>query len=146
MPVFETTISCPAPADVVSDFMADFRHCADWDPGVSSAELLSGEPTQQGARFRVVAGGFPLVYELREHRGGAFVELYGTHPVMVSLDQITITPRADGSCDTTYRAQVDLRGPLRVFHPIFGPVFQRVGGRAGPGLTRALNALPATTP
>ena len=44
-----------ANAKAVYEYLADFTTIAEWDPGISSAELVSGEPATTGAIYRVVA-------------------------------------------------------------------------------------------
>ena len=39
----------------VYNYLANFTTIAEWDPGVTSAELLSGPPATEGAVYRVVA-------------------------------------------------------------------------------------------
>lgn len=44
-------IRCPP--ETAFDLMADPRNELNWNSGVSEAELLSGEPIQEGSRFRI---------------------------------------------------------------------------------------------
>jgi hypothetical protein len=142
MAVYSTTVPSPAAPEVVFGYLADFRSCADWDPSVRAARLLTeGEPVRLGARFAVNAGGIPLVYETVELDAPRTVVLRGTHFSMVSLDRITFAAREDGGTDVTYRAQVDLRGPFRLLGPLLTRSFPKVGDRARAGLVKALAAL-----
>ena len=65
---YRTTVDSTAPAADVFDYLADFASVALWDPGVRSAELISGTPGTSGAWYRVVAGflgrAVPLDYEI----------------------------------------------------------------------------------
>ena len=145
MAVYVATVPSPAPASVVFRYMADFRNCATWDPSVRSATLLSeGDPVQQGARFHVNAGGIPLDYETTELVTDSKIVLYAKHFSMISLDTITVAPRADGGSEMTYHATVELRGPFKVLSPLLNKAFNGVGDRAKAGLEKALAELPAS--
>ena len=45
---YRTTVNSPAGADTAYDYLADFASVAQWDPTVSSASLISGEPGPSG--------------------------------------------------------------------------------------------------
>jgi hypothetical protein len=143
MAVYVATVPSPAPPSVVFRYMADFRSCATWDPSVKSATLLSeGDPVQQGARFHVNAGGIPLDYETTELVPDSKIVLYAKNALMVSLDTITVAPRADGGSDMTYHATVELRGVFKLASPLLNKAFNGVGDRAKAGLEKALADLP----
>ena len=69
-PLDTTTVQTGAPARLVLDHLADFTTVADWDPGVTEATLISGEPGRVGSRYRVTATfgprRIPLEYALVE--------------------------------------------------------------------------------
>ena len=67
---YRTTVTSPASAETAYRYLADFASIIDWDPSVSEAALVSGEPGELGARYRVVVSiplrTIPLEYEIVE--------------------------------------------------------------------------------
>ncbi len=142
MATYVATVPSPAPPSVVFRYMADFRSAGEWDPSVRSTKLLSdGDPVQLGARFHVNANGIPLNYEITELVEDSKVVLYAKQFALISLDTITIAPRADGGSDMTYHATINLRGPFKVFSPLLDKGFQGLGDAAKKGLEKHLGEL-----
>ena len=59
-----------------------------------------------------------------------------------SLDTIPVTPDAGGSI-VEYEARLNLRGVARVFSPLLGPSFHRIGERARHSLESILSRIDA---
>jgi hypothetical protein len=150
---FRTTVPSPAPTGVAYDYLADFTSILDWDPSVSAASLVSGEPGQLGARYRVVVSlplrSIPLEYEIVQAEpparpgGPALVALRAENSDVVSYDVITFEPRAEGGTDVTYDAELTGQGFRKYFDPVFAVVMQVIGARARSGLAAAVGQLPA---
>ena len=51
---------------------------------------------------------------------------------VASRDEITLTEIADGGTAVTYSADLRLRGALRLFDPLLGVFFSRLGNNAAP--------------
>jgi hypothetical protein len=146
-----TTLQTSAPASLVLDHLADFATVGDWDPGIAEATLVSGEPGQVGARYRVIATfgprHIPLEYAVVER-----VDVHADEPGRVVLraetgsfssdDTITVTPTANG-CQVEYDAILTLRGLGRVMGWPLHLSFQVIGRRAEQGLRAELEALAA---
>ncbi len=148
---FSTTIRSAAPAPAALDLLADFASVAQWDPGVTEAHLLDGEPGQVGARYRVVAAfgprRIPLDYVVTERvepaaQAPGRVTLVAQTPDFTSHDTITVAPEGSG-CAVTYDADLRLMGPRRVLDLPLRLAFQVIGRRAEAGLRTALNDLAA---
>lgn len=149
---YTTTVTSPAtPADAY-DYLADFRTIADWDPSVTSAELLSGAAGEQGARYRVVLGvgplGYPMEYvTVAAQRPGADgrgeVELRAENAHVVSHDTITFAPDGSGGTAITYDAQLLPKGIRRYADPLFSAMIGFFGTRARGSLQNAVADLPA---
>lgn len=143
---YVTTVSSPAPAQVVFEYLADFANTASWDPSITSGELLSGEPGRAGARYRITVGSLvvtkPLEYVILESAAPTDEEpgrvvLEANTSDFCSHDVITVTPTASG-CDVTYDADLALHGFRRPFDPFLRIGFSVVGNRARAGLRDAL--------
>lgn len=150
---YRTTVPSPASTEAAYRYLADFVTILDWDPTVVSAERISGEPGELGARYRVVVSlplrSIPLDYEIVSASPPAApgergeVALRAENADVVSYDVISFEPRAGGGCDVTYDAELTGKGVRRLFDPFFTAVMQIIGARAKSGLATAVGALPA---
>ena len=130
-------IDLPVPIEQAFDYLADFSHTAEWDPGVTSARRLTrGEPGI-GSRFEVAVSflgrRIPLEYEITELERPTRLVLSGGDASLHSVDEITFAPRPDGT-RVTYEARVELSGLGQLAAPLFDLVFQRIGRSAARGL------------
>ncbi len=151
MPTYRTTLIADVPAQRVLSHLADFATVADWDPGVSAAALVSGEPGQVGTSYAVtVTFGprrIPLVYEVVERidpldGDQGRVVLVAEAGSFTSRDTITVTPTPRGS-QVQYDAILTLRGLGRIMDWPLQQIFQVIGGRAEQGLRDELAMLAA---
>jgi hypothetical protein len=128
---------------VVFDFVADERN--NYDPAISAAELLTGEPIGVGTRFRCTSTSrrrVELTVEIidydRPHRFVANTRLAGM--------DITSTLRfeaADGdSTRLHWASRLQPHGFLRVLAPLLGPLGRRQARTIWTGLKRTLEAHP----
>ena len=140
---YHTTVGSTRTPEDAFDYLAEFSHAADWDPGVDRGESLDGPPVRNGSRFRLVSrvAGRPVPLEYR------VVALDRPHRVVVEADQRVLRSTdeirfaaVDGRTEVTYDADLRLKGPLgRVLDPLLAVAFRRIGDRAAAGLRRALN-------
>ena len=130
----------------VYKYLANFTTIAEWDPGVTSAELLSGPPATEGAVYRVVAAfgprKIPLDYrvlfaEPPHPRQPGRILLEATTSEFSSRDIIEVSA-ADTGCVAVYDATLELAGLRQVADPFMQLAFNIVGRRAENGLITAL--------
>jgi carbon monoxide dehydrogenase subunit G len=139
------TVDSPLAAEEVFRRVSDFSTTEKFDPGVIEADRLGedGEAVELGAKFRVVAAFMKtkseLIYEITEFTPGKRVVLRGENATVVSVDEITVEPHADGS-RLNYHADLTLKGPLRLMDPLLGVVFDGIAKKALAGLTTYLSA------
>jgi carbon monoxide dehydrogenase subunit G len=132
-----------SPAEAFA-MMADMTRFAEWDPGVQSATQTSGTEPGLGAAYRLVVNGVgpapatPLTYEMEEFESGVRFRAVAKARFFSSDDIVTVAPDGDGSV-VTYEADLLLNGPLRVFDPLLGPIFNKIGDAAAEGLEDFLN-------
>lgn len=148
---FRTTLSSTAPVAEAFERLADFAAAAEWDPGVTQAPLVSGEPGRVGASYAVVAQfgprRVPLEYRIVEReeptddRPGRVV-LVADGGTFTSHDTITVGP-GDAGAEVSYDAILTLRGPARVMDLPLHLAFQVIGRRAEAGLRDELARLAA---
>jgi hypothetical protein len=143
---YRAVVRSSAPAGDVYAYLADFSTIAEWDPGVRTAELTSGDAGRAGARYRVVTSNLgvslPLDYDILEafppENGFAGRIVLEAHTAdFRSYDVITVTPLSEGS-EVVYDADLALKGVRRLFDPALRIAFSVIGGRAKAGLESAV--------
>lgn len=146
MAIYEATIESGWPADDTFGYLATFSNAAAWDPGVRSGERLDGGAVRTGSRFRLVVPFLgrtvALVYQVIFYSADdRRVTLEARNALLRARDEISVRPRGrERGAQVSYRAEVTLRGPLRLLDPVLGRAFRTVGERAAAGLTAALAA------
>ena len=134
---FVTSVETSLSAEEAFDYMADLRNFAEWDPGVSSSEMVGAGEIGEGSAFDVVASGTELTYVLVEFdRPGRAVAEANTQRLR-SYDIIEVEPTEDGSI-VTYDATLELKGIFKLFSPVLALMFDRIGTKADEGLQAAL--------
>ena len=135
---FVTSVKTSLSQEEAFDYMTDLRNLADWDPGVSSSEMVGSGDVEKGSSFDVVASGAKLTYVLVEFdRPNRAVADANSNPRLRSYDVITIEPTVDGSI-VTWDATLTLKGLFKVFAPALALMFDRIGAKAEEGLQAAL--------
>ncbi|HEX6932287.1 MAG TPA: SRPBCC family protein [Streptosporangiaceae bacterium] len=153
MATYEATIPSTWPADETFGYLATFSNAAHWDPGVRSGAALDAGEVRTGSRFRLVVSflgrGLPLTYQVVSYSAeGRYVLLDAASLLLRARDLISVrpVPPADGPAGSRsvvgYRADVTMRGPLRLLEPLLSRGFAAVGDHAVAGLARVL-ATPA---
>jgi hypothetical protein len=139
---YVTTIESTLDPAAAFAYMADFTNAVRWDPSVSKAERVAGEPSGKGAQFDLVSrfGGrdVALRYTAIEHDPPGRVVLEARRHDFTSRDTITISP-APGGSTVHYDALLEFHGLRRLLDPIMHLLFQRVGARASAGMRAELN-------
>ena len=134
---FVDAIDLPVPVEQAFDFLADFSHTAEWDPGVSHAERLDSGPLGVGSRFRVTLAflgrQLEFVYEITVFERPRRLVLRGSDGNVLSLDELTLVAR-DGGTRLTYEARLELSGLQRSLDPLLHLLFQHIGRVAVRGL------------
>lgn len=140
---YTATLETPKPPEEVFEYMADFTHTAEWDPGVTHAEQTSEGAAGENCEFRVeysmLGSRREFRYRITEFNRPHNVVLHCETVSMSLTDRITVTPDGSGS-RVTYDARIALKGALKLFDPILGLGFRRAGDRARRGLADVLNA------
>ena len=147
VPVAMTTITrtftvSPSP-DVVVDYLKDFTHAEEWDPGTESCRRLDSGEVAVGSRWhntsKVAGVTTELTYELTELTADRIV-LVGTNDSATSTDTITVRPHAEGS-EVTYEAVIEMKGAAKLATPIVKLVFEKIGSDTEDDMVKVLNRL-----
>ena len=125
--VTRTFTVTPAPF-VVLDYLKDFSHAEQWDPGTESVHPQRRRPGPGGqtwTRTKIAGVSTELTYELTrlDDEGLQFV---GTNETARSTDTITVRPHAAGS-EVTYEAVIEMSGAAKLASPVVKLVFEKIG-------------------
>ena len=140
--VTRTFTVTPAPF-VVLDYLKDFSHAEQWDPGTESCSRNDAGPVQVGSTWhnvsKIAGVSTELTYELTrlDDEGLQFV---GTNETARSTDTITVRPHPDGS-EVTYEAVIEMSGAAKLASPVVKLVFEKVGNDTEDDMVRVLNSL-----
>ena len=134
----------PVPLDEAFAYLSRFSSAAEWDPGVSSARMVTPDPVALGSVFALDAvfmgNTVPLRYEITEFDPPNRVVLAAENASVRSTDAITFTADPSGGTAIQYDADLALNGLARLAAPIFALAFRRIGDRASDGLLATFTA------
>jgi carbon monoxide dehydrogenase subunit G len=136
----------PQPA-VVIDYLKDFSHAEEWDPGTESCTRQDSGPVQVGSTWhnvsKIAGVSTELTYRLEELTDERIV-LKGHNDSATSTDTITVVPSPDGpGSRITYEAVIELKGARKIADPVMKVVFEKIGSDTEDDMTTVLNRLPA---
>jgi carbon monoxide dehydrogenase subunit G len=138
------TVSTSWSPELAFQYMADFSHAAEWDPGVAAATRADSGDICQGSAFDldVLVGKrhFPMRYEITDYAPGR-VTFAAQSSTIESVDTVTVDHDTK-TTTVTYDARINFRGPLRLADPLLALGFRRVADRAVRGLEHRLNQDP----
>ncbi len=147
MTVYQASLDTKRPAAQVFAYLSDFSTTAEWDPGVIAAKRIDTGPIGVGTEFHLTSKFLgrttELTYVIIEHDPPNSVTLLGQNASAISRDTITVAGQREET-RIDYRAELTLKGPLRILDPLLALAFKRVGDRALAGLLRTLDGRPAT--
>lgn len=143
MTTVSRTFSVAPPPAVVIDYLKDFGHAEEWDPGTQSCTRLDEGTVQVGSRWhnesKIMGVSTELTYELTELTGNRIV-LVGRNETATSTDTITVEPEGGGSM-VTYEARIEMHGVAKLAGPVVKLVFEKIGTDTEEDMTTVLNGL-----
>ena len=132
----------PVPLDEAFAYLSRFSSAAEWDPGVSSASMVTADPVGLGSVFALDAvflgNTVPLRYEITDFDPPNRVVLAAENASVRSTDEITFSSDPSGGTVVQYHADLALKGLARLAAPTFALAFRRIGDRASEGLLATL--------
>ena len=143
MPTVSRTFRVAPAPPVVIDYLKDFSHATEWDPGTEQCTQASAGPVGVGTRWnnvsKIMGVTTELDYELTElsEHGLTFV---GRNDSATSTDSITVAPDGDGS-QITYTADLEMQGAATLAAPAMKLVFEKLAGDTEEQLTAVLGRL-----
>jgi carbon monoxide dehydrogenase subunit G len=138
------TFTVSATPGAVIDYLRDFSHTTEWDPGTVSCRRVDEGPIAPGARWHNVSkiAGITteLDYELSLLDPDRLI-FVGGNDTATSTDDITLVPGdRPGTTDITYHATIDFHGAAALATPIAKIVFEKLGDDTAASLVRILGA------
>ena len=131
------------PSTVV-EYLKDFGHAEEWDPGTETCRRLDDGPVAVGSRWhntsKIAGITTELTYELTDLTADRIV-LVGTNDSATSTDTITVRPTDDGGSEVSYEAVIEMKGAAKLASPLVKAVFEKLGNDVEKELTRVLNGL-----
>ena len=133
----------PAPQPIL-EYLADFSHAEEWDPGTVSCTRSDPGPVTVGASWhnvsKVAGTKAELDYTL-ERRTADTLVFVGRNKGATSTDTITVKPDGAGST-ITYYADLQMHGAATLLAPAMKLVFEKLANDTERQLTQVLNAWP----
>ena len=139
----QRTVETSASPAAVFNYLSDFTHTTEWDPGTVSTERVEGDGGV-GTVYRNVSEfngrRTEVRYTVVEHEAPRRFVLRGENSTVTATDTMEIEPAGDGT-RVTYTADFTFKGIARLAVPFLGRAFRRLGDEAQQGLREALARL-----
>ena len=145
MTTVSRTFTVTPPPRVVVDYLKDFSHAEEWDPGTESCTRNDSGPVRVGSTWhnvsKIAGVSTELTYELTELTDERIV-LVGTNDTATSTDTITVVPdQQTGGSEVTYEAVIEMKGAAKMGEPLVKVVFEKIGNDTEDDMTTVLNRL-----
>lgn len=139
----QRTMTVDRPLGLVIDYLSDFAHTEQWDPGTVSCVRTDAGPVAVGSTWHNVSEFLgrraELDYRL-ERREPARLTFVGRNAQAVTVDDMTF--EADGAgTRITYEADIRFTGLARLAVPFLKPAFNRLADQVSEQLPSTVNAL-----
>lgn len=143
MPTVSRSFTVTPTPDVVVDYLADFSHAEEWDPGTERCTRNGAGPVEVGASWsntsKIAGISTELTYTLEELSPQRIV-LVGRNDTATSTETIDVTP-ADTGSTITYTNEIVFSGAAKLADPLAKVVFEKIGNDTEKQLTDVLNGL-----
>jgi carbon monoxide dehydrogenase subunit G len=138
------TLTVRAPLPAVVEYLKDFAHAEEWDPGTVSCVQTTEGPVGIGTEWRNVSEfrgkETTLTYRL-EHAEERRLVFVGTNKTATSTDDLTFEGLHE-STTITYHAHVEFHGLAKLADPFLKKEFDRLGDELIHTMTTAVEKLP----
>lgn len=132
----------PSPQTVI-DYLKDFTHAEEWDPGTETCERLDSGPVAVGSTWhnvsKIAGVSTELTYELKELTDDKVV-FHGENETASTIDNISVKPHGTGS-EITYEAEIEMKGAAKLATPAVKLVFEKIGSDTKDDMIQVLNKL-----
>lgn len=139
----QRTLTVSKPIEQVVEYLADFAHATEWDPGTKTCTAVGSGPVEAGSTWRNVSvfrgKETELSYRLVTRERNRLV-FQGDNKTATSTDDMTFA-EVPGGTSITYRAHIQFHGVVKLVGWAVQGEFNRLGDLTAAQLTRVLNAL-----
>ena len=134
----------PSPQTVI-DYLKDFGHAEEWDPGTESCTRNDSGPITVGSSWhnvsKIAGVSTELTYTLEKLTDDTIV-IVGRNETATSTDTMTVVPASSGSgSQVTYEAVIEMSGAAKLAAPAVKLVFEKIGSDTEDDMTNVLNKL-----
>ncbi len=144
MPSVERTFTVQCPLERVVEYLADFGHAEQWDPGTTSCTPIDARPLQVGSRWRNVSEFLgretELEYRLERWEPDHLVFI-GENSTATSTDDLTFRAVDAATTEIRYHADFDFHGVAALAGPLLKPALAKLADKTEEQMTRTLGSL-----
>lgn len=145
MPTVSRTFTVNATPDKVVEYLSDFSHAKEWDPGTEKCVRVDDGPVKVGSSWhnesKIAGVSTELTYTLKTLTADTIV-LVGENKTATSTETMEVKPVGAGT-ELTYTNEIELHGAAKIGAPAMKLVFEKVGVDTEKQLTEVLNGLSA---
>jgi len=139
----ERTFTVPRPIEPVFDYLSDFTHTVDWDPGTVETTRVSGDGgvgTTYANTSEFMGRTAELEYETVLLDRPGRLQFRGRNDSVIATDTLTLTPAADGTAtEIHYRADFVFSTLVNLVAPfVVRPKLEKLADATVDQLTRTL--------
>jgi len=137
------TFKVTAPTGAVLEYLRDFGHTEQWDPGTQQTTRNDTGPIAVGSSWHNVSKVMGITTELTYTLEGEDAEklvFVGRNEGATSTDTITVRPDRGGS-EVTYHLVLEMHGVAKLATPVMKFEFERLGTETAARLTELLGNL-----
>jgi carbon monoxide dehydrogenase subunit G len=143
----ERTFTVPHPIERVFDYLSDFTHTNDWDPGTIETRRTSGDGgvgTTYANTSDFMGRRVELTYETIVCERPGRLQFRGNNEQATTSDTMTFTPASDASAtEIHYRADFEFSGLARFVAPlVVKPKLNKLADETVEQIQRTLASLP----
>lgn len=143
MPTVSRTFTVSPPPETVVEYLKDFEHATQWDPGTTFCERIDSGPVAEGAFWhnvsKILGVRTELTYKLEELSDHQVV-FVGENQSTRTVDTITVDAQGAGSV-ITYVADLEMLGTAKLLSPVLKVVFEKRAGDTEKRMSSVLNTL-----
>jgi hypothetical protein len=125
------------------EYLKDFAHAEQWDPGTEECTRNDAGPITVGANWhnksKILGISTELTYTLEEISADRIV-LVGRNDRATSTDTISVRP-TDGGSEVTYHMDLEMKGAAKLATPVVKAAFEKVGNDTEKQMVEVLNIL-----
>ena len=142
----ERTFTVGTPTGTVFDYLADFTHTNEWDPGTVETRRTSGDGgvgTTYDNTSEFMGRRTELSYETLVHERPGRLQFRGTNKSATATDTLTFTATDDGGTQVHYRADFEFGVLVRLVAPlVVKPKLAGIADETVDQMKRVLQSLP----